>query len=105
MYFQEIYYTQFVVIFLFESTLLLALLQYDVLVLVVQYWPFVNKEFVGIHMESDDEEVIPLWWLRRIKKRRRFWIHPLINSAQSNYMVAKDLNGDPDTALATLAHA
>lgn len=49
-------------------------------------------------MDSGEEDIILIWWLRRRRRRRirRFWIHPLINPTHSSYIVARELNRDPE---------
>lgn len=37
------------------------------------------------------------YWLRNKKRKRRYWIHPLIRHRQhSNYLAAKELNADEE---------
>lgn len=51
-------------------------------------------------MSSEDEDVILLWWWARkkIKCKRRYWVHPInvSNIGHSTSKVANELYSDPD---------
>ena len=47
---------------------------------------------------SDDEDVCVLWWwLKGKRKRRKYWLHPLLaDRTQSCYKIAKELDADEE---------
>lgn len=47
---------------------------------------------------SDDEDVCVLWWwLKSKRKRRKYWIHPVLaDRTQSCYKIAKELDVDEE---------
>jgi hypothetical protein len=49
-------------------------------------------------MPSDDEDVFMLyWWLRNKKRKRRYWIHPLLKDREhSSYVDSKELTANED---------